>query len=52
VGPGHKVQQSKLAPRLVIPCETKVGTFNVEVGMVVDKAGAAKSAQPAAATAN
>lgn len=37
VGRDHNVSASKNAPRLVIPCVTKAGTFNMEVGMVLGK---------------
>ena len=35
VGHNHNVSAPKSSPRLMIPCETKVGTFAVEVGMVL-----------------
>jgi chemotaxis protein CheX len=34
IGAGHKVLQSKACPFLVIPCETTLGRFNVEVAIV------------------
>jgi len=37
VGKHHNVQASKASPRLVIPCDTEVGAFFVEVGMVLAK---------------
>lgn len=49
VGPDHKVQQLKAAPRLIIPCETKHGPFNVEVSMIIGKSGAAAGSKPATA---
>jgi len=46
IGPGHKVSQSKVSPFLVIPCETTLGSFNVEVALIASKktaGGATKS---------
>ncbi len=37
IGPGHTVSQSKAAPFLVIPCETEMGKFNVEVALTEGK---------------
>lgn len=37
IGSGHKVCQSKVWPFLVIPCETGMGNFNVEVALIVAK---------------
>ncbi len=37
VGQSHNVSASKTAPRLVIPCDTEVGSFNVEVAMEIRK---------------
>ena len=37
VGAGHQVSQSSNSPQLVIPCQTLLGPFNVEVAMVVHK---------------
>lgn len=51
VGKNHNVSASKNAPRLVIPCVTKAGTFFMEVGMVLGKTPAAVVATPAVAGA-
>lgn len=52
VGRNHNVSASKNNPRLVVPCKTSVGTFHVEVGMVLNKtSGAAAVATPQGATA-
>ncbi len=37
VGNNHNVSVSKNSPRIVIPCSTEVGTFQVEVGMEMTK---------------
>lgn len=37
IGPGHTVSQSKASPFLVIPCQTEMGSFNVEVALNADK---------------
>ncbi len=37
IGPGHTVSQSKVWPYLVIPCETPLGSFNVEVALIESK---------------
>ena len=37
VGPDHSVSPSKSTPRLLVPCSTDVGMFQVEVGMVLNK---------------
>lgn len=57
VGREHTVSQSKLSPRLAIPCDSALGRFCVEVAMKVDKhkpAGLAPadSASPAATTSS
>jgi chemotaxis protein CheX len=41
VGAGHQVCQLKDSPQLVIPCQTPMGPFNVEVAMLAPKKGAA-----------
>ena len=51
VGKEHVVQQSKQRPRLSIPCESELGSFFVEVAMVVEKQQAASTQEPAAAGA-
>lgn len=48
VGKGHTVSSSKICPRLVLPCETVCGPFEVEVGMIVGKCSTGASAQPVA----
>ena len=35
VGKNHNVSASKSSPRIVIPCTTSQGTFQMEVGMVL-----------------
>jgi chemotaxis protein CheX len=37
IGEGHTVGQSRIVPRLVIPCSSPLGDFYVEVAMKVDK---------------
>ena len=37
IGKGHKVSQSKVWPFLVIPCQTGLGNFNVEVALITNK---------------
>jgi len=37
IGAGHRVSQSKAWPFLVIPCETSLGNFAVEVALVTNK---------------
>ncbi len=37
IGPGHTVSQSKSSPFLVIPCDTDLGVFNVEVAILTSK---------------
>ncbi len=37
IGTHHKISRSSMAPRLVIPCETMLGPFYVEVGMRLEK---------------
>lgn len=37
VGSNHNVTASKSTPRIIIPCTTDVGTFQVEIGMVLSK---------------
>lgn len=50
VGPGHTVSQSKASPYLVIPCATRLGSFNVEIALLTKKQTAA-ARQPVAAGA-
>lgn len=37
IGREHIVSQSRNKPRLLLPCESALGSFNVEVAMVVEK---------------
>jgi chemotaxis protein CheX len=46
VGENHNVSASRVAPRIVVPCDTEAGQFHVEIGMEVGKPGAV--ARPAA----
>ncbi|MCH8966902.1 MAG: chemotaxis protein CheX [Planctomycetes bacterium] len=39
IGKHHHFPVSKNAPRLIIPCGTSVGSFNVEIGMVLARKG-------------
>ncbi|MBN2560654.1 MAG: chemotaxis protein CheX [Phycisphaerae bacterium] len=48
IGPGHKVSQSKSSPFLIIPCETPMGRFNVEVALIASKKSAKETSQPVA----
>jgi chemotaxis protein CheX len=50
VGPDHVVSQSRQWPRLHLPCESPLGTFTVEVAMIIEKHEAGP-AQPFAAAA-
>jgi len=50
VGREHVVSQSKLAPRLVLPCDSALGRFCVEVVMVAGKKNPAAQV-PATVTA-
>lgn len=50
VGSDHVVSQSRQWPRLHLPCECPLGTFIVEVAMIVEKPQAG-SAQPFAVAA-
>lgn len=47
VGKDHNVSASKNAPRLVIPCVTKAGTFYMQVGMVLERTSARAAVMPA-----
>ena len=49
VGPDHNLSASKNSPRLVIPCETEVGPFDVEVAMELAKPNSVE--HPVASTA-
>jgi len=46
IGTGHQVRNTRVTPRLVIPCMTPAGSFVVEVGM--QKVAAAKEKQEVA----
>jgi len=48
IGREHVVSQSRAKPRLALPCESALGTFHVEVVMVVNRPSAKQA--PAAAT--
>jgi chemotaxis protein CheX len=48
IGQDHEVLQSKLAPRLLIPCDSPLGRFAVEVAMEIRKKQEVP-AEPAAA---
>jgi chemotaxis protein CheX len=53
LGKEHVVSQSRVSPRLIIPCESALGSFAVEVAMKVRKsslAGSPSSAAPAKAS--
>ena len=39
IGPDHVVSQSKMKPRLALPCSSALGDFVVEVALVMQKAG-------------
>ncbi|HPD28353.1 MAG TPA: chemotaxis protein CheX [Phycisphaerae bacterium] len=51
IGRDHEVLQSKITPRLVIPCDSPLGRFAVEVAMVVEKKTGATASAPVAAVA-
>ena len=52
IGENHNVSASKSAPRLVVPCNTDVGVFQVEIGMVLlNKAGSTQQAATVGANA-
>lgn len=51
IGAEHEVLQSKVTPRLVIPCDSEFGRFAVEVAMVVQTGAGASAAAPVAAVA-
>lgn len=40
IGREHVVSQSRQRPRLLLPCESVLGTFTVEVAMIVEKKSA------------
>ncbi|MBP7936762.1 MAG: chemotaxis protein CheX [Phycisphaerae bacterium] len=46
IGKEHTVSQSRIAPRLSLPCDSSLGRFAVEVVLVVEKKPAAVSAAP------
>lgn len=43
-GKNHNISGSKSAPRIIIPCNTDMGTFYLEIGMVLSKPVAANQA--------
>jgi len=51
IGADHEVLQSKITPRLVIPCDSPLGRFAVEVAMVVQKGTGATASAPMATVA-
>jgi chemotaxis protein CheX len=51
IGPGHQVSQSRSSPFLIIPCDTELGGFNVEVALIASKKPVGKPGQPVAAGA-
>jgi len=50
IGRDHVVSQSRQRPRLLLPCESDLGPFQVEVAMVIEKESA-QQRTPAAAGA-
>ena len=52
IGQAHVVSATKKSPRIIIPCTTDVGPFEVEVGMeTIEKRTNAKTPAQAGATA-
>ena len=51
IGKEHAVLQSKQRPRLVIPCDSTLGRFAVEVAMVIEKKQGTGTPEPATAGA-
>lgn len=51
VGAGHTVSQSKVSPFLIIPCETALGNFCVEVALITSRSPDVRTAKPIAAGA-
>ncbi|MFQ5489213.1 MAG: chemotaxis protein CheX [Phycisphaerae bacterium] len=51
-GHGHVVTQSVAAPQLMIPCNTDIGSFYVEVAMVVEKSSGNPAKTPAVGAAS
>ncbi len=49
IGPGHLVSKSQACPRLVIPVESSLGSFDVEVSMLMKPKKSARS-EPITAT--
>ena len=52
VGRDHRILESKHAPKLVIPCDSALGRFAVEVAMVVEKKPEMQLPAPATVSAN
>lgn len=50
IGKQHTVLQSREFPRIVIPCETSLGSVYIEVGMQVERAASAAPAATSGAT--
>lgn len=50
IGKKHAVLKSKQTPRLVIPCDSSLGRFTVEVAMVVEKTQEVVRPEPATAS--
>ena len=51
IGSAHEVLQSKLSPRLMIPCDSELGRFAVEVAVVVRRGEETRAPAAAAAVA-
>lgn len=49
VGSHHAISPSKSHSIIIVPCETDMGSFNVEVSMVMEKKSVAAKAQPVGA---
>jgi len=50
VGTNHNLSASKSVPRIMIPCKTELGSFMVEIGMVLTKQPTGLVAETAGAT--
>lgn len=44
IGREHVVSQSRITPRLALPCSSELGSFHVEVAMEIEKPAAAEVA--------
>ncbi len=49
VGLNHNLSASKSVPRIIIPCDTELGSFIVEIGMILTKQPAGNVAETAGA---